>query len=270
MRSLEEPEDGLSGRTELDTSGAEVDPLGDSVATRSRLDSVLGETCRTREFSRLVLVSDRLRSSAGLELTVSDDPGAAEPIWLPMLLVASEPMLPLRAEGSDRSIIELRLSELPTTSDGFPLAEGIEYDRRDELRLNDLSRLDDGLDRTEGAGSLERADGADRLIDVSGRLNELLGTRLGLAGRLGLTGRLGLIDGLGAVGLAGMGLRLIPLLLGELGLGAGLNDRDGLGAPRLTLGGRCDIRGADDALGAWLLLALGREAWPPERPRPPG
>ncbi len=120
--------------------------MGGSVATRSRLDSVLGETCRTREFSRLVLVSDGLRPSAGPELTVSDDPGAAEPIWLPMLLVASEPMLPLRAEGSDRSIIDLRLSKLPTASDGLPLAEGIEYDRRDELRLNDLSRLGDGLD----------------------------------------------------------------------------------------------------------------------------
>jgi hypothetical protein len=82
--------------------------------------------------------------------------------------------------------------------------------------------------------------------------------------------RLGLIDGLGAVGLAGMVLRLIALLLGELGRGAGLNDRDGLGALRLTLGGRCDIRGAGDALGTWLLLALGREAWPPERSRPPG
>jgi len=50
VRSLEEPEDGLSGRTELDTSGVEVDPLGGSVATRSGLDSVLGAIRRTREF----------------------------------------------------------------------------------------------------------------------------------------------------------------------------------------------------------------------------
>lgn len=200
---------------------------------------------------------------------MSDDPGAAEPIRLPMLLVASEPMLSLRAEGSDRSTIGLRFSKPLTTSDGFPLAEGIEYDRRNELRLNDLSRLGDGLERTEGAGSLdrtdgpgslERTDGADWLIDVSGRLNESLVTRLGLIGRLGLTGRLGLIDGLGAVGLAGMGLRLIALLLGELGLGAGLNDCDELGTPRLMVGGRCDICGAGDALGTGLLLALGREA----------
>lgn len=187
-RSLAEPEEGLSGRTELGTSGVEVDPLGGSVATPSGLDSVLGATRRTREFSRIVLVSDRLRLSAGPELTVSDDPGDAEPIWLPMLLVASEPMLPLRAEGSDRSTIDLRLSELPTASDGLPLAEGIEYDRRDELRLNDLSRLGDGLERTDGAGSLERTDGAGWLIDVSERLKESLGTRLGLIGRLGLTG----------------------------------------------------------------------------------
>jgi len=54
--------------------------------------------------------------------------------------------LRLREEGSDRSILELRLSELPTAPDGLPLAEGIEYDRRDELRLNDLSRLGDGLE----------------------------------------------------------------------------------------------------------------------------
>lgn len=67
-----------------------------------------------------------------------------------------------------------------------------------------------------------------------------------------------------------MGLRLIALLLGELGLGAGLNDRDGLVISRLMLGGRCDIRGADDALGAGLLLALGRGVWPPERSRLPG
>lgn len=99
---------------------------------------------------------------------------------------------------------------------------------------------------------------------MSGRLNELLGTRLGLAGRLGLTGRLGVTD------LDGAGLRLIVLLLGELGLGAGLNDREGLAVWRVTEDGREDIRGADDALGAGLLLALGREAWPPERPRPPG
>lgn len=170
MRSLNEPEDGLSGRTELDTSGVVIDPLGGSVATRSGLDSVLGETCRTREFSRLVLVSDRLRLSAGPELTASDDPGDAEPIWLPMLLVASEPMLPLRAEGSDRSRIDLRLSERLATSDGLSVAEGIEYDGRDGLRVNDLSRLGDGLERTDEAGSLERTDGAGRLIDVLGRL----------------------------------------------------------------------------------------------------
>lgn len=256
MRSLKEPEDGLSGRTELDTSGVEVDPLGGSVATRSGLDSVLGAIRRTREFSRLVLVSDRLRLSAGPELTASDDPGDAEPIWLPMLLVASEPMLPLRAEGSDRWIIDLRLSELPTAPDGLPLAEGIEYDRRDELRLNDLSRLGDGLDRTEGAGSLERTDGADRLIDVSGRLNELLGTRLGLTDRLGL----------GVTDLDGAGLRLIVLLLGELGLGAGLNDRDGLAVWRVTEDGREDIRCTGDALDAGL-LELGRDAWLPARSR---
>ena len=69
--------------------------------------------------------------------------------------------------------------------------------------------------------------------------------------------------------LDGMGLRLIVPPLGALDLGAGLYDRDGLGAARFMLDGPADIRGEDDGLGAWL-GELGRDAPPPEPPRPRG
>ena len=75
--------------------------------------------------------------------------------------------------------------------------------------------------------------------------------------------------GLGETDRDGMGLRPIVPLLGALDLGAGLYDRDGLGAARFMVDGPADIRGEGDGLGAWL-GELGREAPPLEPLRPRG
>ncbi|MEN6424650.1 MAG: hypothetical protein ABFE13_04770 [Phycisphaerales bacterium] len=268
IRRVSEPRLVAESDDERAASGVFVKPLEGLVAAGCCVDSLLGEMRRTRELSRVVPTADRVELSLDMELTRSDESDGTVPlpIWLPMLLVASEPT---PTGGEDRSAYDLRLGERVALLGELSLAEGIEADGCDGLVVNDLLRLGDGLERTDGIGSLEPIDGADRLTDGLGRLKDALGDRLGLADGLGLMDRLGL----GATDRLGLGatdrdcMRLIPL--GALDLGAGLTDRDGLGAARFTVDGLEDIRGDGAALGAWL-LELGREASEPERLRPRG
>lgn len=127
-RLVGEPVGAPSERTGLVASGDRVSPPEGLVVLCGCRDPIRGEMRRTREPSDVASGAERVESWPGIEPALSDEPGETvpEPIRPPMLLVASEPMLPLRAEGEDRSTYDLRLGELVAPLMGLSLCEGVE------------------------------------------------------------------------------------------------------------------------------------------------
>ncbi len=137
--------------------------------------------------------------------------------------------------------------------------EGVGADGCDGLVVNDRLRLVGTLERTDGVEPLEPMDGDDRLTDGLGRVAEIRGEGVEFTEDRGL----------GETDLGALGDRVTVLLLDGLDLGAELNDREGDGLARLTLGEREGVLAGADGLEA-RPLGLDREPSPPEPLRPPG
>ena len=137
--------------------------------------------------------------------------------------------------------------------------EGVGADGCDGLVVNDRLRLIETLERTDGVEPLGPMDGDDRLTDGLGRLAEICGEGAELTEDRGL----------GETDLGTLGDRVTVPLLDGLDLGAGLNDREGDGAARLTLGDCEGVLAGADGFEA-RPPELARDLSPPEPPRLPG